>query len=687
MVDPIYDRLSTGMSASDGGKTVTSIYPGWYSAECTTAPDAGTDFYFEVVVPTVGNANNMIGVCSADNSPAGWYIGVNATSWGYFGVNGTKIHNTSQVSYGATWAATARIGVLLMSGALYFWLDGSGWQGATDEDSPVGKVAAYTGITDKVWPGVSSHDQGTQFDGKFVAADITNTTVPVGVLLGVQSTAAYVRSLSEQVYGLLGTNLRVTVELFYSMLINCRALFEQPYGLRMLAALQQLYGDMPAFRRLLDQRYSDSPLLRRLIEQAYGEAYQYRAVLDQSYNFPAAIRRILTQKYSIADHQVRTFVEQQYELLDRDLLRRLLEQQYVLAAGAALVQSSDIKVTCDGLVHTSMYNINLEQDEALYHMTGELALADEGEYLAYKPFVSEVTVTVDGTSYNFIAGRKRAPRLESANSYIVPLVSRTVLLGAPHAVTEPGELTGMVSELIEELAAGFTVDYRLVDWFLPPGRLQTNSEPPIELIRKLVVAAGGVMQTSPDGVLICRPEYPVSVNRWETSAPDIELTDQDDFFQVDPQPDPRGGHNIFYLSDQELSSDGLTPEIITISEFEVEVRYYNLPWDDSLEISLAHSGGDWVTIVNQGVVEELIEKEQVEIVAGSGRTTKQFYELVDFDYREAELGGLTVTESGEVTSEIPGNSLVDISYVTKYYYWRAVDNKIENVQFYPLVLE
>jgi len=511
------------------------------------------------------------------------------------------------------------------------------------------------------------------------------------VVLSVPSASSPVRAILDQSYDLSAALLRALLDQSYHLTLAQRAILEQVYGLRMLAVFAQPYGDMPVYRAVLDQYYGDNPLMRRLFEQDYGDAYKYRAALDQYWNMPEALRAIFEQRYSISEAQIRALCDQGYDLQDRDLLRTTLDQLYVLAAGEALVQVSDTSVTCDGVTHTSAYNIHCEQDESLFYMAGDLQLADEAEYLQYVAFESEVVITVDGDEYNFIPEYPRRGRNPGKNTFIVPLVSETVLLDSPHNKIETeGDLTGMASVLAASLASPFTVHWQLVDWFIPAGVLSGTGEPAISIsvIKKIVAAAGGVVQTNPAGELICRPEYPVSVNNWESAAPDIELTDQDDFFQITPNPAQRPGYNMFLITDQSLDGDdGLTMEIIKESKTRNKIRVRMVPWDDGVRINMLHSGGSWVGIVAQGVVVDTIEAEQIEIVAGGGRLSKPVYQYLSHDYREAELGDPVLSESGDVTTPTDGNSLIDITYLDRYWSFRGTDAEIENVQFYPEVIE
>jgi len=502
-------------------------------------------------------------------------------------------------------------------------------------------------------------------------------TIPDGVAI---------RSILDQPYDLLSASLRAILEQPYQMTFRLAALLDQIYGLRLLATLVQLYGNAPNIRRSLDQYYGDATRLRRRLDQLYGDSPRYRAALDQLYNLHAGMRAGLEQKYSIAEGPVRSALEQLYNLQDKDLLRMTLDMLYVLAAGEALVQRIDQAVTCAGVAHTSAYNIFLEQDESLYHMVGELQLADEGEYLQYRAYQTEVTITVDGTDYLFITdGHPRRSRRPGANIYIVPLASPSILLDIPHSTPVTADLSGMASTLAATLAAPLTVDWRLVDWFIFPGVLAGGGESPIAIIKRIAAAVGGLVQTSPSGVLICRPEYPVSVNSWQTATPDLELTDQDDFFEIDPSPDPRPGYDTFFISNQALAGGGTGLSVVKISSTKNELRVTLLPWSDTAQVIMHHSGGSWVQLIDQGTVMEDLD-EQVEIVGGSGRTSRPIAGYLGHDYNQVDLGEVTVTEAGEVSTAVTDNSLLQLQYRTRYRSFLAIDNNIEDVQFYPEVI-
>ncbi|MFT5728753.1 MAG: hypothetical protein ACI8PB_002909 [Desulforhopalus sp.] len=501
---------------------------------------------------------------------------------------------------------------------------------------------------------------------------------------GVDIASTLLRAVLEQHWDLLSQLLRQILDQDYHLTNHVIAELVQVYGLRLLNVLLQLYGNSPQHRAKLAQHYGDCGLLRRILAQDYGDAARYRAMFDQEWNLPEGLRQSFVQRYAISEAAYRSLCDQAYDISEVELLRSQLDQLYVLAAGEAIVQRTDQSVVCNSAVHSSAYNIFIEQDEAMYYMVGELQLASELEYLQYVAYESEIVITISEEKYTFIVdGYPRKPRSPGNNSFIVPLASPTILLSSPHSkLDDDVVLMGMASVLVAALAAPYTVEWKLVDWFIPVGLLTGVGESAISIIKKIVVAAGGLVQTSPAGTLICRPEYPVSVNNWESATPDIELTDQDDFFQIDPSPSLRAGHNIFYLSNQSLAADSITLDVAKLSSSKAQIDVYMQQWDETVGFNMDHSGGPWVSVIAEGVTIEEVT-EQVEIIGGSGQTTKPVMEYISHVYSEDDLGDVVVDEAGNVTTAILENSLLQLSYKKRYYRFLATDINIEDVQFFP----
>jgi hypothetical protein len=493
------------------------------------------------------------------------------------------------------------------------------------------------------------------------------------------------RGVLHQEYKIDGDFVRMVVAASYHLTSRYTGVLDQLYGLRLIAVLSQRYGDVPAIRALLDQYYGAAAVLRRICRQDYGDALRLVAELEQNFTVYGDVRALLQQGYSLAGEMLRQLLAQGYDLRQYSDLRALLDQLYVISPGSSLTQRPTVAVTSNGLT-LSPHHVSIEVDESSYAINGEIHLADQADFLQLA-HLQEVAVQIDSTTYQMLANLPRGSRPEiGVESFVVPLVSPAILLDAPYATALTRDFAGaMASAIATEMAAtaGISIEWRLVDWYIPAATLYAGGETPLTIIRKLTEVVGGVLQSSPDGTLICRPEYPVSLPDRATATPDFYLTDQDNFFSVDSTPEIRDGFNKFLISDQDQSAadTGLTLEQRDIDELTKEVLVYRVPWTGQA-ISLRTSGGGWVSIIDEGVTTEILA-ETVEIVAGEGRVQKPLYEKISQVYKQASLGAIVTAEDGHLASATPGNSLVEITYRTKYHLFRVSSDRIEEVQFYP----
>ncbi len=495
-----------------------------------------------------------------------------------------------------------------------------------------------------------------------------------------------VRAVCDQPYDLIFAVLRQALTQPYGLTQRHVNMLAQVWGMRLLAMCSMPYGSMPVRRARLNQVWGSARRLRSLLAQEYGEAQKLRALVDQLFGMRTGVRALIDQDWAVAEKQIRTLFDEVYKLQDKDAVRAILDQLYVMAAGEAIVQRADITVTAelDGESRelTSMVNIFDEQDKGLAAMTGELQLIDQEEYLFCRHLRTRVVVDIDWPPIEYIVVDPRKDQGTEGTTYIIPLKSPTILLDhteSAYSRIEEQELSGMRKDLVVMLSAGVvSVDWRLANTYLPPGRLQVNGRSRLAVIKDIVDSLGGIVQSAPSGALVCRPAYPQPVNRWQELTPDLELTDQDDLFQVSSESSPRPGYNRYLVSDNELSADGIRIESESITPREQLVRGYLVPWDDGA-VSLEHSGGAWVQVVYDGVAIEQIE-EQVEIVAGTGNLEKPFFKLIDVRWRQTDLGTLSCADDGSAAAAVAGNSLALVTYCTRYHQFRVFDDRAENVQ-------
>lgn len=105
--------------------------------------------------------------------------------------------------------------------------------------------------------------------------------------------------------------------------------------------------------------------------------------------------------------------------------------------------------------------------------------------------------------------------------------SLAAYLGAPHAAarSHTETQTRTAQQLAEqELPIGWTLDWQIDDWLVPPEAWHYTERTPIEAITAIATAAGAVVQAHPSQPeLIVAPRYAVPHWAWDGAAPDLTL--------------------------------------------------------------------------------------------------------------------------------------------------------------------
>jgi hypothetical protein len=484
----------------------------------------------------------------------------------------------------------------------------------------------------------------------------------------------------DEIYGLkLGASL-LQPYIIYQFLSSY---FDQTYGLRLESPLNQIYFDSPVLKSFIDQNYRDANQLFRALIQTWGDAARITGYINQEYDLPDFLRNSLVQKYALTAAAIRQLLVEQYNLSQYNLIASRLEQTYIIAPAGSLYYRPTISVVVDGIkINPSHINIECSRDENV--MTCEMTLYSQIDYLVCE-LLSEIVIIIDAEEYHFLVNPKPSRnRNVGETTYTVRGESRAILLDAPFSEQIKQQIgPGMASALVSDLAtmADIDIQWEIVDWYIPADTLYANDETPLSIIRKIVAAAGAILQSDPDGTLRVSSYYPFSVPDWLTNTPDFYLTDQDNFFTLSENPETRPGYNKYTISDQLSAQSGVTLEEKQISDTVKEIKAYQVPWD-GLNRPLLHSGGPWVRIEPMGSAIETITAEQIEIVNGTGKTSKPIYAMIHREYKQVVLGVISFSEDGTLKTEIVGESLVKVTYQTMYWKFQVTDNQKEAVQCY-----
>jgi len=480
----------------------------------------------------------------------------------------------------------------------------------------------------------------------------------------------------DQTYDLEALIIRQAIDQLYALPFFVSAAIDQIYGLKLTALFAQYYGDTPTIAKHLIQYYGDAATVKRAVVQMYGDALAICKIIEQPYSLPAHLAAFIEQKYNISGAELRLVVEQLWALKGTDAVRAILEQPFGILADPAQILTYTVAVLA-GEVAIDPLHVNIEGSQDQFCLSCEIHCGSQADYLACT-VGSNLEVIVNAQTFNFFIESRDRNRGHGTAEYIIKGLSRSALLDAPYADTISGELTGMASAIVAGLAPDFVIHWHTVDWFIPANTLLPADQTPLAIIRDIAHAAGAIVQTELDGSITIEPLYRTAVNRWGTATVDHQLSDSLDFFSTSETFEHRPGYNRYQISDQLTSetTSRLDPEII--SETVQEIRGYKTPWVDDL--SLRHSGGDWVTIEAMGL--ETIDKiEVVEFVAGEGRTQYPIYGIGELAWLQSNLGSVTHAEDGRLLAAVTGESLLSITYQTKCRKWRATNPRSEQVQF------
>ncbi len=328
-----------------------------------------------------------------------------------------------------------------------------------------------------------------------------------------------------------------------------------------------------------------------------------------------------------------------------------------------------------------------------------------------------MTVSLGGTDFVFFVESREKTETNDSVSYQIGLLSPTAKLDAPYAKTIVDNLNnGAVAKaLVEEMAAinNVTVDWQLevdgnvLDWTIPGYAISINDETPLEVIRKVVNAVGGVIQTKPNGDLLIISKYPHAVPTWSTLIPAVTYSTLTDILSKSESLNVKPGYNAFQISNQGSTSKSVTLDVIDVDSTTKHVRGYQVPFLEETPFPLVTSGNPGISISKQihpvlTQMPEVLEEndpewEVIEFVDHTSTVSKPFYSLVDYDWIEDDLGDLfnenevTIAEDGTITivdtDNVPSESLLRIKYRTKYWQWIVSGPVDRPVQFYVPEIE
>lgn len=425
---------------------------------------------------------------------------------------------------------------------------------------------------------------------------------------------------------------------------------QAPYGLRIAKVCRHSYGDMRLHRRSLRSPWSE---LRR---------HSKRHRLDWWLTAPV-----------MSGHQAH------YAVTNVDPVAKRLTASWSILDDARLhaVVNSPELVWHGQRIRIVEATLSCDEESPVWIARVEIAtIADFaaigiGDTINLVLGLETFVLVVDGKTLSRISAAEQRMELTA--------VSPVALLDAPFAGTIRYYEAGTVSARAAVAFLIGPVDWQLPDWIIPAGRLMIDGAAPLAAARNIVAAIGGIVESNPDGSVVCRRRHPVSIPQYGAATVAHSLFDAD-VISAQAQIAPLRGYNRVTLANEDGGAGASADRIEYVADaddaYRGTVRAYLAA---ARSVALAHTGHPDTVIAALGEITRT-ETETVEFVDGRASTRYPVTAIVDLAWQHTGLGDV-IASGQSLTAATSGYSLLRITYTTTSINWRVALPIDEEVQF------
>ena len=469
--------------------------------------------------------------------------------------------------------------------------------------------------------------------------------------------------------------------------------------------IEENYSDYPVKIKITEEEYNDKAVLKRRYIESYTSSIFSKKVISQIWNiFPSVMLEIEeTYKIITGDSAIKDFSEI-YDFYILNKVSKQYEERYYMVSNSSLIKNITANVFVNG-IFVDIIGINIDSGIDKYAILGSLTLASEADYINC-PLLGEVECVLNDYSFKFFIENRGKQIANEGTSYTVSMVSPTAKLDSPYSKTMVLSFNNglYASEIVQQMAdyKNIIVDWQLdVDWIIPSYAISANGETPLTVIKKIVNAVGGIVQTKPNGDMAIISQYPISPKDFEIEEPTVIFSSETDIISMEDSIEINDGTNAFVITDQGTSGAEIKLEEINISDTEKLVRGFRIPFADG-PFDLVTSGGDFISInktigfitavipVDFNTSDNSEEWEYIEFIDWVGKTQYPIYEvdgvsIIEWEWLSEDLGSFQISENGTLTctSKIgKSESLLRIKYNTKYWEWVVTGPESRHAQLY-----
>ena len=442
-----------------------------------------------------------------------------------------------------------------------------------------------------------------------------------------------------------------------------------PYGDRWLtrSRCRLGYGETTPYRGRAAFPYGDRPLLRASWRASWSELSSVRASVRMAYALtePAHARHRLD--YAITE-------------VNPVASRRVTPWSLLADTSMQAIFNTPELVWHDSVLKLAQATLSCDEDSPVW--IARLELLDLGEFSGIA-IGDPINLVLGLEVFQLIVDGKTLSRESiAARQLELTAVSPIALLDAPFAATTRWYQTEAISAFAAVEALIGTVAWQLPDWIIPAGGLLLDGVTPLSAARTIAAAVGGIVESTPEGSVICRRRHPVSIPAYGDASVAHGLFDTE-VIASRAQIAPSRGFNRVTLANEEGAGDGggvRGDRVEYVADAEDPNQGTVRAWlGVPRSIVLAHTGHPDTVVTPLGDVTR-VETETVEIIEGRGNTRYPVAAQLAHTWQHSDLGDVTA-DGQTLQAATAGYSLLRITYTTTSIDWRVALARDEEVQF------
>ena len=436
------------------------------------------------------------------------------------------------------------------------------------------------------------------------------------------------------------------------------------YGLRLERESRVLYGDMRQHRRRASLPYGDVRQNRARQVTRYSDLGACR----KSVRFPYWLTQQLAVRHTLG-----------YDVTNVNPVAKRLAASWSLLDDARLqaVVNNPELVSNGQTIRIVQATLSCDEDSPVWIAQVEIAKVADFAAIAIG---DTITLTLGMETFVLVVDGKTLSRESVADQRCeLSAVSPVALLDAPFAGTirfyQPSAESAEAA--IESLIGPVT--WQLPNWIIPAGRLMLEGVTPLAAARNIVASIGGIVESNPDGSVVCRRRHPVSIPQYGQAAVAHGLFDSD-VISARAQIAPSRGYNRVTIANEDGASGASKDRVEYVADADDANRGTVRAYLASVRpVVLTHTGHAATVIASLGEVTRT-ETETVEFVDGRASTRYPVTTIVSVVWQHTDLGAVTA-DGQSIVAATAGFSLLRITYTVTSLDWRVALSIDEEVQF------